>query len=171
LILGYEDFVSRILMVITIASAGLHFHALSWQYLKSEEKPNVIFSLGLSFSLVIFMLPALVDFLDVNARGVLTVLFWPVAGFMAIRMGVKDSKQKAVAAGATICISIVSLVWALGASGSLPVAANKWVFNGLVLVALLSFLIFFRQNRFFRIYMLIVISHYLFVYPWELGVW
>ncbi|WP_339794499.1 MAG: hypothetical protein ACMVP2_04185 [Imperialibacter sp.] len=171
LTLGYEDFVSRILLVITIASAGLHFHAISWQYLKAEEKPGVIFSLGLSFSLIVFMLPALVDFLDINARGVLTVLFWPVAGFIATHMGVENGKQKAISLAATAFITAVSSVWALVAAGFFVTAANGWVFNGFVLAALLSLSVFFRQNRFFRMYMLVVISHYLFVYPWELGLW
>jgi hypothetical protein len=171
LLFKHDDFVSRIVLVIAIASAGLHFHAIGWQYLKNETKAGLAYPVGLSVSFIIFMLPALVDFLDINTRGLLTVLFWPIAGYLASSMEIKEPKRKSVALLATMLITAASCLWALTTAGYLQSEVFAWVFNGLVLALLLSFLGYFRKDQFFRMFMLIVVSHYLFVYPWELGLW
>lgn len=170
LAIGYEDFVSRVLMVITIAAAGLHFHSLTWHTFKSDRKPAMIYLVALSASAVCFLLPALVDFLSQAQRGVLNVVFWPIAGIIASIKGT-EGRMRMPAFVATGFITIISLCWALAASGILPIFINRFVFNAAVLCALIILLALFRKSPLYRMFMIIAISHYLFVYPWELGLW
>ncbi len=170
LIMGYEDFVSRVLLIITIAATGLHFHALSWHAFKASEKPGLTYSLGLSFSIVCFLLPALTDFLSFPARTGLTVVFWPIAGTI-VAMASEERNTKIATFLTTGFITIIYLVSALVSSQVLPNVLNAVAFNGGVLLTLLAVLLVFWKNPFFRMYLLIVLSHYLFTYPWEIGLW
>ncbi|CAD5299249.1 MULTISPECIES: hypothetical protein [unclassified Imperialibacter] len=170
LTLGYEDFVSRILLVITIATAGLHFHALAWHTYKTSEKPTLIYSVGLSVSIICFLLPALMGFLSLPVRAGLMVAFWPIAGaIVAVRS--QEGNMRVAAFFSIGLITLIHLLSALASSEVLPAALNAFSFNGIVLMILLAVLVVFRKNPFFRMYLLIVVSHYLFMYPWELGLW
>ncbi|MEQ8810194.1 MAG: hypothetical protein RIE59_14070 [Imperialibacter sp.] len=170
LILGYEDFMSRILLVIAIASAGLHFHALSWHAFKWNKRPTLAYSLALSVSIVCFLLPALMGFLSLPVRAGLMVAFWPIAGaIVAVRS--QEGNTRVAAFLTTGFITLIYLLSALASSEVLPAALNAFSFNGIVLMILLAVLVVFRKNPFFRMYLLIAVSHYLFMYPWELGLW
>jgi hypothetical protein len=170
LLLEYEDFMSRILLVITIATAGLHFHALAWHTYKTSEKPTLIYSVGLSVSIICFLLPALMGFLSLPVRAGLMVAFWPIAGAI-VTMRSQEGNTRVAAFLTTGFITLIYLLSALASSEVLPAALNAFSFNGIVLMILLAVLVLFRKNPFFRMYLLIAVSHYLFMYPWELGLW
>ncbi|MEQ8533716.1 MAG: hypothetical protein RIB86_17815, partial [Imperialibacter sp.] len=153
-----------------IASAGLHFHALSWHAFKWNKRPTLAYSLALSVSIVCFLLPALIGFFGLPVRAGLTVVFWPIAGAI-VAMRSEEGNTRVAAFLTTGFITLIYLLSALASSEVLPAALNAFSFNGIVLMILLAVLVVFRKNPFFRMYLLIAVSHYLFMYPWELGLW
>ncbi len=168
LILAYEDFLSIVLLIITIASVGLHFHALGWRALKADEKPSLGYSIWLSVSIVCFLLPALMGIVSLPVRAMLFVVFWPIAGALVAMRSAKGTSRTAVFA-ITAFVTTIYLISALVESQVLPIGTNGLIFNAVVLTTLLALLFLFRKESFFRMYLIIVVSHYLFVYPWELG--
>ena len=170
LAMGYEDFVSRILLVITIAAAGLHFHSLTWHTFSGDRKPATIYLLALSASAVCFLLPALIDFLSQPVRGALNVVFWPIAGTIAAIKGT-EGRLRVPAFVVTGFITVLSLAWSPGIREVFPISVNQFVFHAVVLGALLILLALFRKSPLYRMFMVIAISHYLFAYPREVGLW
>ena len=170
LAIGYEDFVSRILLVIAIAATGLHFHSLTWHTLSNDGKPAMIYLTALSTSAVCFLLPALIGFLSQPLREGLGVAFWPIAGTIAAIKGTEE-RMRLPAFVVTGFVTVLSLAWSPVISGFFPISVKQFVFHAVVLGALLILLALFRKSPLYRMFMVLAISHYLFAYPWESGLW
>lgn len=170
LLFRYADMVPLVTLVITIAAAGLHFHALCWQRLSNGDRPSIGYSIVLSVSFACFILPALTEFLLLPWRGALASGFWLLGGIIAAATS-SQGWQKAGGLAVAVFVSLLSVLWTLMIGGVLTPAFAPVVFNGVVLAALLTFLIVFRSNALFRTYLVAAIAHYLYFYSPELGLW
>lgn len=67
-------------------------------------------------------------------------------------------------------IVVLNIIWAFTATGVVS-GAERYLFNALVLIALVLCLYPQQKDSEMKMYVTAAIAHYLFVYPWELGLW
>jgi len=171
LLLTFDDPVSRVLLIILIASAGLHFHALNWSFIKKDKAPGVVYLVALTVSFLCFQMPFIPNFLSVEVRSFLIAILWPVAGTIAAIKGTNEDNERTAAIGSTVIVTSICTFSAMIGMELLPFSMAIYGYNAAIICLLLSILILFRKSPLYRTYMVIVISNYLFVYPWEIGLW
>jgi hypothetical protein len=165
LLTGNNDLVSRVLLVIVIAAAGLHFFAIQWHWTKDEaKKPSVWLTTALAIGFLCFVLPALAGILSPALRTALVIGFFLLGGILVASY--RTERWLKVATPLSVAVAIAAqLAWAFSSQGLLKFGA----FHSLVVVALVASLVVHRKNSLMSMYLVAALAHYLFVYPWQLA--
>lgn len=164
----YDDVVSRVLLVIVILALGLQFFSVMWHTGKRKTYSWLETAI-LSLSFCCFILPALVTILSIEARAALATVFFAGGGVVALlRSDVKDGSAALV--GPVVLVVAVHIVWTLVIAGIAP-GLGRLLHNAAVLIALVLCFYPVRKEAALRTYVAVAVSHYLFFYPGELGLW
>ncbi len=167
LLTGSRDVVSQILLVVVIAAAGLQLFSLMWH---SKQRFHWLVVVGLITSVLFFLLPAMVELLPFSMRAFMGAPgFFASAGIIIIVTQRKD-RLRITTVVSIAFIVVLNAMWAFSATGVVS-GTERFLFNALVLIALVLCLYPQRKNSEMKMYVTAAIAHYLFVYPWEIGLW
>jgi hypothetical protein len=157
---GANDIPSRILLVVVIAAAGLHFFALTWNSNQKQVTTPIWHSMLLSIAFLCFMLPGLVGILSPLLRSIFSTGFFVLAGMYILSQqeGGFTKFLKSLSVGFVIA---VQLAWAL----SLQEFISFGSFNMWATLILFALLIVHRKDAMMTMFLISFIAHYLFVYP------
>ena len=103
-------------------------------------------------------------------RVVLTTCFYMIMGLVVLNRSRQVVNEKILFFLMALVIAIFG-VWGSIRLNMLDLAINAVVFNLPVLAVLLSGLVYFIKHSLIKVYLLMVIGHYLFEYPYQLGLW
>jgi len=170
IIFGYPPNVSRVLLILVISAAGLQYFALTW-HPQSQIKNNNNWTLGvIIIAFVCFIIPSLGSQLSLPIRAVLVSGFYMIAGFISISRPT-ESINKTVMMILILIISTFYVFWLLIQLSIIDASLNASIFNLPVLFIFFGGLVISKKLSLLRTYMIIVIAHYLFEFPNQLGLW
>ena len=168
---GVTPDVSHVLLFLVMAGAGLQFFALNWHHQETQDR-------WLQAAIIIafagFILPSLSwmsrPMMSINLATLFTALFFMMsAGIIYIKF---HKLTNHIILGIFIAfIGVLYLGWLLVLMGVLSEGFYPYLFNIPILLLLTAFLLYFMRHSMIKMFMLIVIAHYLFEYPIRLGLW
>ncbi len=167
---GVTPDVSHILLFLVMAGAGMQFFALNWH---GQQGQNHWMQISVIIAFTGFILPAISwmgnPIFSKNLIIILTALFFMLsAGIAYFKSEVQENKLML-----NLFITLIGwlyLSWLLIHIGFLGISFS-YIFNIPVLVILLAFLIYFIKSPLLKMFLMIVISHYMYEYPIQLGLW
>ncbi|MGI9541608.1 MAG: hypothetical protein ACR2MX_00030 [Cyclobacteriaceae bacterium] len=165
---GYDFDVSNVLLFLVVAGAGFHYFILNWH---DQGNQNWWLQIGLVLAFIGFILPSMTSLeLSSEVRVVLTAFFWILAGIIVLYKSY-DVVSKAKLIFVVTIVSTFSVILTLIKLNVIDPMLNPVIFNVAVLAVLLASLIFSIKHQMLKIYMIIVIAHYLGHFPEALGLW
>ncbi len=169
-IFQYPPYISKILLILTVCSAGLQFFALNWHPQQIVDKNKIWKLAALIIAFVCFIIPTMGSLLDLSLRILLTTSFYVIAGFIAISR-TDEQSNKRLPAILIVMVSLVIIGWALIRAEVIDPSFNMLIFNIPILLCLIAGVFFSRKHSQLRTYMIIVLAHYLYEFPDTLGLW
>lgn len=158
--MGYPPNVSMVLLVFVISGGVFHYFASQWQ-LKLSRSMAIL----LIVTFIVAMIPALGNSISFELRAVLASLFYILIGSIALYRTHNTLAQKvSVIASIVFYILFFMNSWQL-----LPSSVNSLIFNPIVLLVLISFLILNWNTRLLKIFFITAIAHYLLEFSSEVG--
>jgi len=164
ILFGHIDLVANILLILTIAGAGFHLFGLIWPRLAVWQSKPLTYMVLVSFCC--FIVPAITTIIDPTLRWMILFASFPLMGII---VSIKEDKvidwsaMVSVLATCTILFSSFCVHLLL-----LPETILAYIFNPVVLVGLGLLVAIKWKNRLFRVYMIIVLCHYLLIYQGQL---
>jgi hypothetical protein len=155
-----NDIPSRVLLVVVIAAAGLHFFALTWNGIQTRATTSLFNIILLAIAFLCFMLPGLVGILSPTIRAFLATGFFTLAGAYLLFLGAEGISKLAKPLSVGFVIAL-QLTWAFTSQTFVPFGS----FQIIAVLILFGFLIVNRNDVMTSIYLISFIAHYLFVYP------
>jgi hypothetical protein len=157
---GANDIPSRVLLVVVIAAAGLHFFALTWNGIQTHTTTSLFNIFLIVIAFLCFMLPGLVGILSATIRASLATGFFVLAGAynLSLRREGISRLAKPLSMGFVIALQ---LTWAFTPQTFVPFGS----FQIIAVLILCGLLIVNRKDAMTSMYLISFIAHYLFVYP------
>ena len=163
---GSTPDVAHILLVLAIGGAGLQYFALNWYDYQRRNRWQIT---GLVLAFLCFVLPVLTGLSHV-ARVVLTTCFYVITGSIVLKKP-DEMLNKRVLLFLMTFVFVTYGLWTLLSLNIIDESLNAVLFNLPFLGLLLSGLVYFIKNPLVKLYMMMVIGHYMFEYPYQLGWW
>jgi hypothetical protein len=157
---GANDIPSRILLVVVIAAAGLHFFALTWNGIQTRAAIPLFNIFLLAIAFLCFILPGLVGILSATVRAFLATGFFILAGSYLLSQRAEGISKLAKPLSVGFVIAL-QLTWAFTSQTFVPFGS----FQILAVSILVGLLIMNRKEVMTCVYLISFITHYLFVYP------
>jgi hypothetical protein len=156
---GANDIPSRILLIVVIAAAGLHFFALTWNRIQTPATSSSFNILLLSIAFLCFMLPGLVGILNSTVRAFLVTGYFMLAGFYLLSLRAEGISKLAKALSLGLVIAL-QLTWAFTSQTFVQFGS----FEIITVLILTGLLIINRKDIMTSVYLISFVAHYLFVY-------
>ena len=168
---GVTPDVSHVLLFLVMAGAGLQFFALNWHHQESQDR---WVQAAIIVAFAGFILPSLSwmsrPIMSINLATLFTALFFMISTGIIYKKFHKQTNHLILSIF-IVFISGLYLGWLLVVMGVLSEGFYAYLFNIPVLMLLTAFLLYFMRYSMIKVFMLIVIAHYLFEYPIRLGLW
>ena len=166
---GYPPNVSWVLLVLTICGAGLHFFALTWHpnshnSFSRESWQTVL----LIIAFICSILPALGPVIPAPARAIMAGSFYLIAGFIAISR-LNASHYTPASLAISIIIVVFYVMWMLINLNIITSDFESLIFNLPMLLVHVTGLALSQKHTLLRMFMVMVVAHFLFEFPLELS--
>ncbi len=163
ILMGTNDFLGNIMLLIVIFGAGLQFIALAWRTMEKDlDKRRPLMLMATIASCLCLVLPFLGMLLPQPLRIVLVAFFSPIAGGLAYAM--EEAPRKWIHAVPVALVIVVFMGWALIKLNVIPSASSWMFFNIPMLVLLVAGLFVSKKHGAVRAFMLVSVAGYLLEY-------
>lgn len=168
--------VPSVFLMLTLAGTGIHYFALNlYQPTPDHVGHSAWMQIGLLLSFLCFVLPTVNSslyspMLPGQANLVLTTTFMLASGLIVVYQ-CHEFRNKMIFNLLLVAIFAFHIAWVLINLNVLDPIVNPMIFNLPVLLLLLGGLVYFLKHQLIKVYMIMVIAHYMFNYPNQLGLW
>ena len=167
---GYEVGIPNVVLALVTGGAGLQFFALQWQY-KPENTTSIrsyVTQAALIVGFVAFMIPTLAysaSGISIPTKVAAATIFYLMAGGVVV----SELPSK------PFLLIIVALswgyilAWAAISLGLVDTTTSSILFSAPILAILVGGLVASRRHRMLMTYMIIVVAHFMYFYPFNTG--